>query len=116
MKLYLLIALCALGAASCVTSGDLERVAAEVRDFERVVQDRYATDDEVRLEAERAASEIEKIAREVEERTKDSITGLGEAADGGLIGLAGAIGVHLYRNHTRKKQLEAIKRNGGESA
>lgn len=123
---YLLLAAAAPLFGSCVTSSDLLRVSAELdgittqmahvetvaasnatqSEFEDAVGELYAR-------VEEAGGAIEDVAREVEERTAGVIGGLGAAESGGLIGILSTLGLHMYRNSTRKKVLAVKPGQGG---
>lgn len=102
MRLLIPILL-ALGCASCVTGGDLREMADHVDALEATLDDEYATAEEVEAAFTEAREGIEAVAAGVEERTRGVIGGISQGAEGGLVGVIAALGLHLYRNHTRKK-------------
>ena len=90
-------------AASCVTSGDIRAVADEVARIEYALADETKTTQEVSAEVAASRAAIAEIAEEVETRTTGMIEGIDKGTQGGLIGIASMIGLHLYRNSSRKK-------------
>lgn len=94
---------------SCVTGDDMRAVAGRLDAFEAVLNDETATVAEVKAAQAEAAQGIREIATTVEERTTGVINGMGQGAEGGLIGIGAAIALNLYRNNTRKKDLAKVK-------
>ena len=111
-----LAAWCLIVASACVTSGDLREVASKVEDFERVAADRYATEEEVRDAATELRQGIEAVAVAVEDRTRGFIDGVGQGAEGGLVGIIAALGLNAYRNHTRKRDVPKLARDNQPGA
>jgi hypothetical protein len=101
-----LAALC----ASCVTSADLRAVSDELYKIEQVALDGTRTDQDLLAQIHSASEAIEDVAEEVEERTESVIGGLTDGQAGGIAGILAALGVHFYRNTTRRKQLADIQR------
>ena len=97
-------------AASCVTSDDLRQVAFQVESVEKALADETKTVEEVSAEAAAAKAAIREVAEQVEDRTEGFINGVSQGTEGGILGLLGVLGLHMYRNRTRKKDLaEASK-------
>lgn len=121
MKLLTILPLSLLLAA-CVTSADIRAVAdAQSRYEQKTVEaldkmaDRTATKDdvaqakeEVREASKEFAEAVEAVAEAVEQRTQDTLTGLPESAEGGLVGILAALAVNYYRTQTRRKDLEIV--------
>jgi hypothetical protein len=101
-----LIAAVALSFAACVTPGDVREIAYSLEEVEKVVLDEKATAAELGEAIEDARNEVEVVAKRVEERTEGAIEGIGQGAEGGIIGIGAALAMHLYRNRTRKRDLE----------
>jgi plasmid stabilization system protein ParE len=123
MKNILISALCLLSLTACITSGDL-RALADVQEtyhqkteaaLEKIADSTATKEqvDEAKGEIKDASTEfkeaVEAIAKEVEERTEATLTGLPESAEGGLVGILAAVALNFYRNSTRKKDLEKSK-------
>ncbi len=96
---YPILCVCLLS-ASCVTSGDLLRVEDKVA---AITEDGIVTVEE----REELQEEIRAVAEEVEERGESMLGEL--AATGGLTGALSMIGLNLYRNGTRRKDLAQVK-------
>lgn len=109
----LLSAWCIVAGTACVTGADLRAVADQVDNVQRVAADQGATDKELQAAVAEAKSNIEAIADDVEKRTETTISGLSQASEGGLVGIASALALHLYRNRTRRNDLEKIKGTNG---
>lgn len=121
MKIFTILPLSLLFAA-CVTSADIRAVAdAQSRYEQKTVEaldkmaDRTATKDdvaqakeEVREASKEFAEAVEAVAEAVEQRTQDTLTGLPESAEGGLVGILAALAVNYYRTQTRRKDLEIV--------
>jgi hypothetical protein len=85
--LYLLCLVC----PACVGTSELRELAEGIQ----------ATDTEV-------ASLFTSVADLVDERTDETLTGLGEAAEGGLIGILGAAAAAYGLARRKAKQLDAV--------
>lgn len=101
----LLAAVAVLG-LGCVTGEDLRAVAGSL---DRLDQKQVVTAGDV----EEAQAEIEEVARLVEERTRGVVNGISQGAEGGIVGILAALGLNLYRNRTRKRDLGRVV-SGGE--
>jgi len=102
---YLILPLLLL--SSCVTSGDLRVVNAELGRIEAALNDESMSTEEVSEEVAAAREAIAAVASEVENRTDGVLGALNE--QGGLVGLlaagAAAFGVNRHRNGTRKRNV-----------
>ena len=77
--------------SGCIGTGELRELAAEMHDTDEEVADLFTT-----------------VADLVDERTAQTLTGLGQAAEGGLVGVLGA-GLAAYGLARRKKkQIDAL--------
>ena len=102
-KTIALLLLVPLLAASCVTSADIRAVADQLDRVEVAAADESKSAEEVSAEVKAAQEAIRDIAAEVEDRTTGFIDGIDKGTQGGVIGIASMIGLHLYRNASRKK-------------
>jgi len=84
--LYLLCLVC----PACIGTGELRELAEGMQD----------TDTQV-------AALFGDVADLVDDRTADTLTGLGEAAEGGLIGILGAAAAAYGLARRKAKQIEA---------
>jgi hypothetical protein len=84
---FAVIALCL---SSCVGTGELREIASGMQDTDAEVSQLFAT-----------------VADLVDERTNQTLTGLGEAAEGGLVGVVGAaLAAYGLARRKRKQLLE----------
>lgn len=99
-------------AASCVTSGDLQRVTDSVAQLETVLDDPLATQAELEAAIASTTAEIEAVVEDVEERTEQAAeSGLSLAEGGGLAGIITGVGMlvlNQLRNHSREKALGKV--------
>ena len=109
--------------AACVTSADIRAVADAQAKYEQKtvealekISDQTATKDdvaeakeEVREASKEFAEAVEAVAEAVEQRTSDTLTGLPESAEGGLVGILAALALNYYRSQTRKKDLAVVE-------
>lgn len=100
--------------AACVTSGDLREVAYALERVELVAADQDASVEDVKAEIEAQADVIGAIADNVESRTEGLLGSLSGGQQGGIVSVLAMLGLHLYRNSTRKKDLEKV--NGSSTA
>ena len=75
---------------ACVGTGELRELAEGIQDT-----------------ATQVASLFTSVADLVDERTNETLTGLGEAAEGGLIGILGAAAAAYGLARRKAKQIEA---------
>lgn len=122
MKQLILSVVLLSGFTSCVTSGDIRAVADAQAKYEQKtvaalekLADETATKDdvaeakeEVREASKEFAEAVEAVAEAVEQRTSDTLTGLPESAEGGLVGILAALALNYYRSQTRKKDLAVV--------
>ena len=104
---YITAAILSILPMSCVTSGDLQRVADAVRTLET---------DGVRTEKDiiAVASEIDSVAKEVKERTDNFVGEMGDLGIGGLGGILAlltGVGVNMARDRARRQRGEATGSN-----
>lgn len=98
------LALVALG--SCVTSGDLQRITDKMEDFERVLDDPLATQEDLSEAIAATKEEVKAVAADVKDRTDTFGDTLLE--QGGIAGAVTAAGLALlsaHRNKTREQTL-----------
>lgn len=112
----------ALCVSSCVTSSDIRAIADAQEKYEvatqvalEKIQSKTATKEDIKEAKEelKDASEdfseaVEAVAKVVEQRTADTITGLPESAEGGLVGILAALAVNYYRSRTRRRDLDEV--------
>ncbi len=110
-------------AAGCLTSqdllavsGELDLIAAQYAELEEALADKTVPPHEIdRLFADlqaqmgSSADTIEELGEEIEERTKGIIEGVGGLESSGIMTILGMVGLHFFRNTTRKKQLAEVK-------
>jgi len=108
LLLVLLVGLVIGASAGCVTSGDLRELSDAQAKYEAVLEDESKNVDEVALAARELRNKIEVVAAAAEQRTEDTITGLGTSAEGGLVGVAAALALNWYRNSKRKARGEQV--------
>lgn len=112
MKRGLLIV--ALLGAGCVTSRDLQDVSLALDRIERTVQDDEATGEDVKRAIEEAKADIAEVQERVAERTSEVVEDSKNLLEeGGLSALITALGMallHTYRNSTRRRDLEAVRK------
>lgn len=122
MKNLFIVLVCFVAATSCVTPGDLRSLAMAQEKFEETtaaslekIADKTATKEQVasaKEDIEEASlkfrESVEEIAAAVEERTTETLSGLPESAEGGIVGILAALAVNFYRSRTRRKELDEV--------
>lgn len=122
MKTLITCLLALLALPSCVTSADLHALAVAQEKYERSTQtslekiaNQTATREQVMVAREELmdASKdfkeaVEQVAKEVETRTAETLTGLPESAEGGIVGILAALAVNFYRSRTRRRDLDEV--------
>lgn len=110
MKYLLLIPVLVLS-FSCATADDIRGLASEIEGIKAIANSLGSTGKELRVALEDFEEEVEEVAERVEKRGDDADDALTEAMkDGGVLGSVGLIGLHLFRNGSRKKELD-VKEN-----
>ncbi len=117
----LIVSLCAAFAlSSCVTSSDIRAIADAQEKYERTTQaaiekissftatkeDVKEAKEEIKEASEDFTKAVDAVAKVVEQRTADTLTGLPESAEGGLVGILAALAVNFYRSRTRRKEID----------
>lgn len=107
-----LLGLCViLLGASCVSSGQLQRIADQMADMEVVLADETSTTEDIQAALKATTAVVDEVADEVAADTKDFI-GQVTSKEGLLnLGITAALtflGVNGYRNRARRKRGEPV--------
>jgi hypothetical protein len=103
---------CVFSLTSCVTSADLVELAESVGQVEAVLNDFDGTDEELRAAVAGVAETTATIEERVTARTESAVDGIEELVrEGGVAGLAVLL-LNLWRNSTRRRELEKMKGGG----
>ena len=111
MKIQHLAALPLLALASCVTPGDLRDLADDYEHLGTVMADRDATSEDVAEAVDKLEQQLHETADLVEDRTTGILEGVSESGEAGIFSILAAVGLHFYRNGTRRKDLAKVAGN-----
>jgi transcription elongation GreA/GreB family factor len=94
---------------SCATTGDLREVADAVTRISAVVQEQEGLTEGARVEAEAAGKQAQAAAEAAENRNESLLGALlsPNGAVAGVLTLGSTVGLHLYRNRTRRRVLRS---------
>lgn len=94
------------------TAQDFRDIALQVEAVERIAIDNTKDSGDLSVALGDLGTALGAKVEELEERGQGLLKGVSEGAEGGLVGIAAMVALHLFRNGTRKKVLATKKDNG----
>jgi len=98
------------------TAQDFRDIAIQVEAVEKIAIDNTKDSGDLSVALGDLGTALGAKVEELEERGQGLLKGVSEGAEGGIVGILAMLGMHMYRNGTRKKDLAATKKDNGAAA
>ncbi len=94
------------------TAQDFRDIALKVDGVEAIALDNTKDSGDLAVALGDLGTALGAKVEELEDRGQGLLKGVSEGAEGGIVGILAMLGMHMYRNNTRKKDLATKKDNG----